>query len=198
MIQSMVKKRQKARKGFLVLTHTYKRGNNFQLLTFPQREQLTRCASPCTHPTQLSVALGTTGVGNPVIQCKPKPGGRKQRGDNPVAVTSLMDDDLMGRKRSKGTRLRPRWSSFPRGSTPSFLGRTCRTTVFSFSTWLSCWPGTGCAGSSWWFLRWTSCSPHKPPLCSSPPLILWETLRATYPQTWTLRSTCSAGNGGDW
>lgn len=108
MIQSMVKKRQKARKGFLVLTHTYKRGNNFKLLIFPQREQLTRRASPCTHPTQLSVSLGTTGVGNPVIQCKPKPGGRKQRGDNPVAVTSLMDDDLMGRKRSKGTRLRPR------------------------------------------------------------------------------------------
>lgn len=188
MIQSMVKKKTKQETAF-----SFRRTRTKEATT-PNYWFSPSCPvvhHPAQIQTQRSVPPGAAGVGNPMSQCKPKPvkwneATGWQSGSSDLAHGWWPHGDG---SEAKGTRLRSHWSSFPRGSIPRFLVTTCRTTAFSFLTWLACWPETGCAGWSWWFLRWTSCSPRKPPLCSSPPLILWETLLVTYPQTWTLRST---------
>lgn len=191
----MVKKRLKARKGFLVSTRTYKIGNDFKLSVFFQCEQLTCRVSFCPD-LNVRVLCPWEPLEQEILWSNAnssQSSETKRRNDDPVSVTLLMDDDLMETKaKKKGTRLRSHWSSFQRGSTRMCLVMTCRRTAFSFLTWLACWPGTGCAGWNWWFLKWTSCSPRTPPSCSSPPLILWETLHVTYPQIWTLRSTWKA------
>lgn len=82
-------------------------------------------------------------------------------------------------------RLRSHWWSSRRGSTLRGPVKTCRKTVFSFSTGLFCWPVPGCVGLSWWFRKWTFCSPRTLPSCSSPPSAPWETavLHLICPQT---------------
>lgn len=100
MIQSMVKKRLKARKGFLVSTHTYKRGNNFKLLIFFQCEQPTRCVSFCTDLNIASCVSGNrwSRKSCDLMQIQASQVKLKQRNDNPVSVTLPMDDDLMKTK----------------------------------------------------------------------------------------------------